>query len=330
MLFRSKRGPKALMDYMIMTTDIYDIYNALNSDRLITLREVDLNYINLQKLLSKGTPKTEQTIKLVEQNLQQLKNVLVDYKNAISDADAKTKERLDYRITKVNTLIPELDSLLTYTKNIIPSKQDIKTKLDDVGSSLNLEKIKKSVTFILNMKFGEYFLVYDTIKPDTHNHSRTINSHTKKYRKQGTQSYEDFKTTLFEISAFMSTNALIDEYQTKLYDDLRDFEQYEKLKKQDSQTELTYDDAVKDIRKNFNSELKTVISYATMYEPYKLLNERIEITGRIAGFLYDRYINNESFDRATSNSLKRFFNYGQRSSLEKSMMANIPDRKSVV
>lgn len=323
-VLNGKRGPKALIDYMIMTNDIYDIYNALNSDRLITLREVDLNYINLQKLLSKGTPKTEQTIKLVEQNLQQLKNVLVDYKNAISDADAKTKERLDYRITKVNTLIPELDSLLTYTKNIIPSKQDIKTKLDDVGSSLNLEKIKKSVTFILNMKFGEYFLVYDTIKPDTHNHSRTINSHTKKYRKQGTQSYEDFKTTLFEISAFMSTNALIDEYQTKLYDDLRDFEQYEKLKKQDSQTELSYDDAVKDIRKNFNSKLKTVISYATMYEPYKLLNERIEITGRIAGFLYDRYINNESFDRATSNSLKRFFNYGQRSSLEKSMMANIP------
>ena len=97
-----------------------------------------------------------------------------------------------------------------------------------------------------------------------------------------------------------------------------------------SEEDMTYEQAVKLINKekegNASKLYKVTLGWniGKLYGWYDYLNSKIENTARVTNYLFNRYLYGKTFNDSVNDSLKHWFNYGQRSPLEKQLMVDIP------
>jgi hypothetical protein len=292
------------------------------------------------------------------QSFKSVKDTLQRYVDGIKALDnTEVTKRLEWRQENAIKHLQQLqvleDQLFKYAVGTTLKGEDAYNKINSTPNynfkdttefkrlTSNLA-FKNSVGFLLNMRFAEYFTLYDALQFRSPN---AVVDGKNKYRKRidnwrekfamytdenGKQLYTadftDVQHILYQISAFMQTNAQIDTYRQENFKYMRDVIEKRRLAETDSTTDLSFDEVSKEIDRAKSAFENKLVN--TLHKGYKKfyadLNENIENTARIGGFLLDRYIYGYSFDETVNRSLKRWFNYGQRSPLETQLIADIP------
>jgi hypothetical protein len=130
------------------------------------------------------------------------------------------------------------------------------------------------------MRFSEFFVLYDYLKfyPNQSNKYRiNIQKRLDKYKNvlddKGqpiyNADYEDLKRILFEVSAFMQTNAQVDFYRQETFDYLRDITEKRKQNDFNDTTRRSFSEVYKEIE---NAKLKNDINESQK----KLLQEEMD------------------------------------------------------
>ena len=131
-----------------------------------------------------------------------------------------------------------------------------------------------------------------------------------------------YKQLLIDISAFMQTNAQRDMFKEKQYKEL--FQITERVK----YNELinTADSSIKEIEKEVKQLRKESIDWISLVlkGPYDAATQITENFARILGFIYNKELYGKSFTANVQQSIRTWFNYGQRTPLEMQMMYDIP------
>ena len=123
----------------------------------------------------------------------------------------------------------------------------------------------------------------------------------------------------------MQTHAQIDTYRQEHYEYLRQQVEKRKLEDIDQVDSMSYEEVSKLLQEQDKSSFtKDLASWINPISIYNNVNSWIETTARIASYLFDRYMNGYTFNETVNNSLKHWFNYGQRSPLEMQLLADIP------
>jgi hypothetical protein len=356
-IYGTLKNNKEIIRIMGLTFDVYNMYQDISEERILTLLEVKSSYDKLNKLLLNKTAITKEQVLDVIQNFLNIRYRINGYvEGAQSLKQDELKNRIKYRLEN-NALVyqKDLDSVLKFLlEDVVGVKSiedlskvsndttyQLKNK-DGVLAILNRTSIRDSVNFLLDIRFAEYFTLYDNLKfgEDKGNIYRArIEKRLKKYTKYKdvdgnpiyNADYNDLKNILFEISAFMQTNAQIDTYRQESFAYLRDLvSQRVALDANDFSTR-SFKEVYNEIEEQrtgtsnktlFGKLLRiTKAGYKFFYED---LNTDTENVGRIAGYLLDRQLRGYNFQESVNNSLKRFFNYGLRSPLEMQLLADIP------
>jgi hypothetical protein len=345
---------KQILHYMGMTHKIYSVYNYINEERILALNEIMLRVSDMNKLLEnrKNTPLTKDTVTYVEKTVSYLKDKLTVYLTASQKLpNTDSTNRIVNNRKQAELLLARLDKL---TADIIS-----KTSKD-----INLIRIYKDhdvindvVNLMVNIRFAEFFVMFDDLKIGVNKdgeprklyeqiRDHEINSRRRKISKIKdsieSSNFEDFKHILFEISAFMQTNAQVDVYKQESFKYLYDAVNQRRNLETIGTELLSTKDAVEILnkeRKTLHTRLADIIKNPlslmnvpkmllngteALYDVYDKLNSDIENTGRIAGYLFDRYMHGYTFNETVNKSLKRWFNYGQRSGLEMQNIADTP------
>lgn len=316
-LIKEMFSPKGIVHYMGMTSKIYSAYQALSQERLTTLSLINLKYVDIEKLLDKKNLSTKE-FKTIKDNIKHIRTQLFNYIDTANNL--KTTDltnRVKNRALRGTELLTKIDNIIAYVDSI-PA-----TNTGKLNSIKGRAELKQAVTFLLNMRFAEFFLMHEKMQPEHNRYANKLNRINKHYKDKGVEDYEEFKHILFEINAFMQTNAQIDQYKSDEYRKLHRLVAEQKRLDTDSLVDLNYTEVTKRIKEQEQEEY-SLFQKLLGREVYEYVNERIENTGRIAGYLFDRYINGYAFDETVNRSLRRFFNYGQRTSIEMQMIADIP------
>lgn len=316
-LIKEMFTPKGIIHYMGMTWKIYGAYEALSHERLTTLSLVNTKYVDIEKLLDKEDLTTKD-FKIIKESIEHIRNQLFNYVDTADNLTAtELTNRVKNRSMRGKDLLSRIDNMLEYI-NKIPTDN-----INNIKVIKGRLELKQTVTFLLNMRFAEFFLMHNKMQPEHNKYRNKLNRISKRYQNKSEQDYEDFKHILFEINAFMQTNAQVDQYKSDEYRKLHRLVNEQKRLDTDSPIDLTYAEITKRLKQQKQAEYSKLEKLLGR-KIYEHLNESIENKGRIAGFLFDRYINGYSFDETVNKSLKRFFNYGQRSSIEMQLIADIP------
>jgi len=316
-LIKEMFTPKGIVHYMGMTWNIYGAYEALSHERLTTLSLVNTKYVDIERLLDKDNLTTKD-FEAIKENIEHIRNQLFNYVDTADNLTAtELTNRVKNRSMRGRDLLSKIDNMLEYI-NAIPTDN-----INNIKVIKGRLELKQTVTFLLNMRFAEFFLMHNKMQPEHNKYKNKLNRISKRYQNKSEQDYEEFKHILFEINAFMQTNAQIDQYKSDEYRKLHRLVNEQKRLDTDSPIDLTYAEITKRLRQQEQTEYSK-LQRLLGRKIYEHLNESIENTGRIAGFLFDRYLNGYSFNETVNNSLKRFFNYGQRSSIEMQLIADIP------
>lgn len=331
-LYGMFKNRKELLKYFSTTFEIYDIYHSLSEERIMTLTHLDNLLLNTE-LIFQSYDKigikniTANDFDIIKSNIETIKGAIDTY---ITNAEALTanntatgriegrKERAESISKNLNTILNNIETLKT--NNLLGNIEIVRNK----------PELKDAVKFLLNINFAEYYLMFDSLVLDpqqTNKHRSKINKIIERHKKQG--DIKDFKQILFEISAFMNTHAQIDIYKQETYKYLYEINETRKaeldgIKELDYETVKQLIDSAKE--ENVSTLYKVTLGWnvGKMYGAYTYLNEYIENVGRINAYLYDRFLNGFSYTEAVNNSLRRFFNYGQRSPLEMQLLTDIP------
>ena len=354
---------RTIANYVGTTHKIYAVYKAINEERLLTLMDVNLRYTDITKILDKRTPNTITTedVRIIENIIETFRDKVTIYVDSAKALDAgESTLRIKGRTKRGEELIARLEDTLTYIKNNVLNDKNNTHKIYNVSKR---KDIKQSVEFLMNLRFAEYYTMYDNLRIDPSmgrtqkqffdgvadwwalRYNRKVNKIKSKMDKNEVFGHDDFKNILFEISRFMQTNAQVDAYkqesfkyiygginQEKLLDTNPEDLNYDTLLGIIAESKLSVVGDIKHLLKNPVS-WKTVPNIALMpakavaktaYKIYDGLNSDIENIGRVAGYLFDRHMYGYTFEEATNRSLRRFFNYGQRSATEMRLIADIP------
>jgi len=309
--------------------EIRSIYKRVSLDRTLYLTVFKSHYETINEIITSGRVITKENEITINKKLALIKNILESYRDAqlapneFSSHIHKKQIQSEEIIRKLNLVIKDTEKDITVLKR--PS---------------NLMLLESTVRFMGRMKFAEYFVMYDQLR-DAFDGVSLYQSKNKTYmndlKKRYEDDWEDFKMDLFEISAFMQTNAQIDEYQeeqstvikktleTMLRPDLDIEESYEAfsraITKELKDTSLTFWQAMgRNVGAlNPKNKLKGISAV------YNWMTSETENAGRVAGYILDKHLHNLTFEQSVNKSLTRFFNYGHRSPLEMNMMlADIP------
>jgi hypothetical protein len=349
-VFGAFKNRKQIVRIMGLTHDVYNIYKDVSEERLLSLLEVKTAYDKMLSLLLKKDNVTNEEVLTITENFYIIKDRL---KNYIDGAEAIKKEdvkkRIETRLIKAKEISQRLEGIGNYILNVVIGVKDIKD-LDNIKVTSKFKNVKalknitynialqESVAFLGDTRFAEYFTLYDSLKfnpGETNLYRQRINKRLEKYKttldSNGqpvySADYEDLKKILFEVSAFMQTNAQVDVYRQETFEYLRNIVEERKLNDfNDTETRTfkeVYDEIEKEKNGLFNKGLLGLVHKGYKYT-YSDLNANIENVGRIAGYLLDRQLRGYTFQEAVNSSLKRFFNYGLRSPLEMQLLADIP------
>jgi len=343
-----KHAPE-IVRIMGLTGELYKLYQDIYEERLFTQIDIKSKYTEIQAIFNivnknHGVFTRVQGVTVIK-NLVDIRNRIFNYIEGV-DKLGTVKAKMERRNIKAKEILTSLDKLLDYVyKNVIGIKslQDIEQiespkfkfkNLNGLQVLNNRSDIKGATTFILNINFAEYFTLYDTLQFDPvkdNKYRKRINrlierqSKIKAKDKTGNPIYQDVEQILFEISAFMQTNAQIDAYKQEHYAYLNRVVETRRSKEFYEGTDRPYEEVAKEVdnaSRMFNNQITEL-----MFEPYKFYthtNEWIENTARIGGYLFDRYLYKYSFNETVNRSLKRWFNYGQRTPMEMQLITDIP------
>ena len=124
----------------------------------------------------------------------------------------------------------------------------------------------------------------------------------------------------------MQTNAQVDMFKQKQYKELYTMVNQTRYELTHNSRDKTLEEIEEEIaitRKEIDKDLGSWISNKPLYL-YTHITNRTENLARILGFIYSRELYGKTFDDSVQNSLKMWFNYGQRSPLEIQLSYDIP------
>lgn len=291
--------PHEIAKYILYGERIYDIYNIMSEERMLTISQILLANKNIEKNID------------VKENLEVLERYLNTY---ITQGEAITNP------------INRIEGRLKIAKQIKERYNDPKYDRVKVANQM--------ATFLGNIKFREYYEFYDSkeingkvidglrIDATASEPTKSARKLTKMLNKQDDLS----KQLLFEISAFMETNAMPDMFRQHQYKDLHIMVNTTTY----NMTHVTQDQTIKEIQQEIDKVRKASITDLNSYiqtnvlKGYNTIVERTESLARVLGFVYNRELYGKTFNESVQNSLKMWFNYGQRSPLEMQLSFDIP------
>ena len=301
-------NPKYTLGILLKTEKILDLYKYLSEERTNTMIMFDNMYIDTLNILSKYSIEdtiASKDLKILNGIYDNISEYLTKYIEHAESSDANT--RMKNRVDRAKTLKDQLE----------------KTKRSKKYYNKYSATLKNTVQFLTNLTFAEYFILFDDFN---------LNKDSTKLKniKQRLGIDEpELKTVLFELSAFMQTNAQVDylrESSFEVRDKARD-SYIEQVKQQEESThEYTYEEIKNQIRlakKSHTYEIhKWIKSAAT--KGLDFFNTRIENVARTATYLYGKAVYDLTFNETVTLSLRQWFNYGQKSPLEQQLSFDIP------
>lgn len=359
-----------VINYMFLTGEIYKIYKAVNEERILTLTDIELRYTDIERILN-SSDITEEDALVVIENIKVIRDKIDNYVKA-DVPDTEYTKRITHRKKRGEYWVTELNRVLKYIDDKImkPGRYENIKDLKYIHERL----LKRSTTYLLDLRFAEFFTMYESLRvnpKDVYNRNNMFGSlrntwerrhktYIENVKARGDKgkkfkgfNYDDFKHILFEISAFMQTNAQLDIYKQEDYKYLYGAVNHRKELDDNDIKEVTYEEVVKALsneKRTLASEFKQILTapmsmntsfkkakaYGAIpakivgaignkvYDVYDGLNSYIESTGRIAGYLFDRHMHGYTFNETVNRSLKRFFNYGYRGPTEMQLLSDIP------
>lgn len=304
---------KEMVYYFNKSMQIFELYKLLSEERMFTLSEILLDYNDIQHLLTSKTIDTETIDAKIERMLYRLE-VYIKY----SDTDIN---RINKRKASAIRIQKEINKIQSKLKDSPQLYKEILT------SNKTLYQLTK---FLTNIEFAEYYRMYEGLRI-TNDVQKVDNKLVKSYNKISSiianqTNLKEFESMLFEISAFMQTQAQVDMFKQKQYKDLEALAATYKNNILELDKEKELDQIIKEVdnaRKESITDLREWLD-STVLKPYHKMTEWTENMARIVGFIYNRNINQKSFGESVNLSLRSWFNYGQQSPLEKQLMFDIP------
>lgn len=291
--------PAQVARYLKYGDHIFQAYEFLNDERMFTLIDVLNNY----DLYTKETDVNEK---------QKYAGLVTDYLTRYieqASAQSKLNSHMTNRLAYAQTLKQDLTD---------PKKQD--------------KIIERITTFLLNTNFAEYYLFYDNkqinnktilgLRQDATKEDRNKRLPNKIKRILSEQD-DLFKALLIDISAFMQTNAQVDMFKQKQYEELDKIVAQNKFGPAKT---FTIDDVREQVQEfRYNTTNKFIAwSKKNIVDLYQNATDYTENMARILGFILNRELYGYSFEESVQRSLKSWFNYGQRTPIEVQMSYDIP------
>jgi hypothetical protein len=312
---------KTFLRLVVTGSQVYSLYKKLSEEHTLTILNVGVHYEDLIKLIGKANVDPA----IIKNKINLIKEVLQNY-------------------VSVGKTVTE-NSRITYRLKTAMSILDKVNKITETNVKDNLDLLKNVVTFVSNIKFGEWVDVYENrevngkwiagLRMDALDNVGSVRISDPKNNPSFEQRYgkEDWKwrrNLLREFSAFFNTSALSDYLRKDRFEKLPSFFESYRGYEDKPEEEFTYEE-LKQRYRTISKELTN----AEFRRDYGLIGGKIskafqgstdwiENMARIVNFFINVEIHNKSFDSAKLDSLRRWFNYGQRSPLEKMLMADIP------
>ena len=295
---------RQILKYIVYGENIYNTYKLVNEERMFTLSEIMLANKNISKGIN------------VKDNLNILYRYLESYIKqglSMSNPSARITARLN-------------SAMLLEEKYKAIKEPFIEKQINSIANQIT--------KFLGNIKFAEYYEFFDNkivdgelilglrIDANADKKRKGANKLSKIISKQDSL----YKSLLIEVSAFEQTNAYSDMFKEKQYKELFKMVNQTKYELTHNSRELTIkeiEDEIEKIRKDSEADLNTWINNNPL-KVYNYITQRTENIARILGFIFNREIYGRTFDDSVQQSLKTWFNYGQRSPLEIQMMYDIP------
>ena len=292
---------KQIVKYLLYGESIYNNYKRISEERMFTLSEILLANDNINKNIN------------LDDNLKVLKRYLETY-YLQGKALINSSYRISERLKVAEELYKRLETTTGYTHKKVLANQ--------------------ITTFLTNIKFTEYLEFFDTkiingkpvlgLRIDADADDKRKNA--EKVSKMLYNKDDLYKSLLVEVSAYMQTNAQVDIFKQKNYKEMYNMVNQTKYEL----THNTRDKTIKEIEKEIEyirTEANKDIGAWITNKPlamYTHITERTENIARILGFIYCKELYEKTFDDSVQNSLKMWFNYGQRSPLEMQLTYDIP------
>jgi len=312
---------KTFLRLVVTGSQIYSLYKKLSEEHTLTILNVGVHYEDLVKLIGKANVDPA----IIKNKIDLIKEVLENYVNVGKTVQNNT--RITYRL---RTALSILDNLI---------------KVTEVNVKDNLGLLKNVVTFVSNIQFGEWVDLYENrevngkwipgLRMDALDNTGAVRVSSLKKNPSFEQRYgaEEWKwrrTLLKEFSAFFNTSAISDYLRKDRFEKLPGFFESYRGYEDKPEEEFTYEE-LKTRYKTISKELTD----GEFRRDYGLIGGGIakafqgatnwtENMARIVNFFINIEIHNKSFDSAKLDSLRRWFSYGQRSPLEKTLMTDIP------
>jgi hypothetical protein len=289
-------------------------YEFMSNEHTLAIMNIGAHYEDILKQIKSG----RSDLTIIKNKIDLIKEVLESY--VLISATISDNDRITFRANNAKKILENIN----------------KINIDEIANELS--NLKSAVTFISNIQFGEFYDMYDNRKINNtwvaglRVDSKDIDGKVVEYKsikdRLGDE-YELERSLIKEISAFMNTSATTDYLKKDRFELLPAFfERYRGY--QENKNELTYEELKKEFKKAaeaMDEKFKKGI-FGSVTKPFvKGFNnvmEHIENSARITNFLYNVLIHGKSFDEAKLDSLKRWFNYGNRTPLEQAIMTDIP------
>ena len=306
------------------TAEIDHIYLSLNEERLLVNADLRKAFEDFMYIKAQGTvtPEHIETTKNILNNLYYELNAYEQGVSNMKDKSRRIESRSERVVEHIRTIEAYIDAL-------------------DKGGDLNkivLQDVENATAFLLDTRFGEFYLVQEQladmmasgkIKHTNSTAYKFLSDVRRKYTSQ--EDRDAIRSIVSELSYFMETNAQLDPYRLETS---KNIDEYIRMKQNEEQYDLTprtYKEIAEEMDianggpgNTFSGKVLKSLKFINPLRIYDGINEYIERTGRIGGFLMDRFYFNQNINQAVSNSLKRFFNYGQMSPTETRLLQDIP------
>jgi hypothetical protein len=307
---------KDFLRVTFMAGGLLELYKKQSDEHTLAIMNIGAHYEDILKQSKSGKP----DLNIVKNKVELIREVLESYikiGKTIND-----NERINFRIKNAESILENINKI-NYNQ------------LDNETNTL-----KQAVTFVTNIKFAEFFDLYDNrkingqwvagLRVDSRNDLNEVIQY--KPLSERIKNKEEFNTKrrmVKEISAFMTSSATSDYLRKDRFELLPSFfERYRGY--EDTKEELTYEELMKEFKKakaEMNKEVtKNILGPIgrPFISGFNSIMNHIENSARITNFLYNILIHGKSFDESKLDSLQRWFNYGSRTPLETMLMTDIP------
>jgi hypothetical protein len=331
--------------------NLYDTVIQLFTNSLILPKMVDSkDFLRITKVSGELLNVYE---KISDEHTLAIMNIGAHYEDILKQINSK---RVDARIVqnKINLIKEVIESYLTIgptikdsnrIENNLSKARKILIDLNEINASKVgdfTDKLKNAVTFVMNITFGEFLDLYDNrvidgkLTAGLRVDSRDTNNVVKKYPtlNETIKEYDWKRTLIKEMSYFMTTSATNDYLKNKRFELLPIF--FEKYRGfQESNKVLTYQqlkDEYKKAKDSMNKRLSREVFFGKVggalgkypLVAFNFFNEKIENAARITNFFINLQMHGKNMTEAKLDSLRRWFNYGRRSPIERMLSVDMP------